>query len=162
MAAWLVKTEPSVFSIEDLRRERSTRWDLVRNYQARNFLCAMKPGERVAIYHSNDPAGVGVVGIAEVSKVAYPDPSQFDKKSEYFDPKATVEKPRWFSPELRFVERLSRTVTLQELAESPLFKAHQLTARGNRLSVLPLTDAQLAGVLKLARRADAVGISKKK
>src|SRR5688572_16963975 len=101
MNYWLVKTEPSTYSISDLERDGETGWTQVRNYKARNFLRAMAPRDRVLVYHSSNDA-VGVVGEAEVSKAAYPDPTQFEKKSEGFDPASKPEEPRWWSPNLRF------------------------------------------------------------
>lgn len=150
MAAWLVKTEPEVYSIQDLKRDKRTRWDLVRNYQARNFLRAMKVGESVVVYHSNSPGAVGAVGIGVVVKEAYPDPSQFDRRSEYFDEKATPETPRWFSPEIAFQRAFPRLVPLDEIASMKEFKSHQLVTRGNRLSVLPLTEVQLRAIERAA------------
>jgi len=95
MNYWLVKSEPYVFSIQDLKKDKVTYWDGVRNYQARNFLKEMKKGDTVLYYHSNEDP-IGVAGVATIHKEAYPDPSQFDKRNKYFDPKATKENPRWF------------------------------------------------------------------
>jgi predicted RNA-binding protein with PUA-like domain len=94
MKHWLVKTEPDVYSIDDLKRDRKTEWTGVRNYQARNFLREMHVGDMVLVYHSNaEPSGV--VGVGKVVRLAEADPTQFDKKSEYYEPKATKEAPRW-------------------------------------------------------------------
>ena len=113
--SWLCKTEPDVYSIDDLRRDGTTGWEGVRNYQARNFMRdGMAPGDRVLVYHSNtDPAGVA--GIAEVVGEAIPDPTQFDPESEFHDPKSSRAAPRWLMRRLRFVERFGRVVTLEEL-----------------------------------------------
>lgn len=159
MNYWLVKTEPEVYSIEDLKRDRRTAWDLVRNYQARNYLRAMQKGDRVLIYHSNaEPSGVA--GIASVAKVAYPDPSQFDRRSEYFDPKATPDAPRWFCPELKFERVLPRLVPLAELREVPTLRDMELLRRGSRLSVQPVTEAQFETILRCALQP-AAGVAKR-
>ena len=102
MQYWLMKSEPDVFSIDDLKKQKQTTWDGVRNYQARNFMMNdMQVGDLVLFYHSNAKPP-GIAGLATVSKKAEPDPTQFDKKSEYFDPKATKEKPRWFCVKVKF------------------------------------------------------------
>jgi len=146
---WLVKTEPSVFSIDDLKKVKITLWDGVRNYQARNFLKSMKKGDLVLIYHSNDQP-VGVAGMAEVFKEAYPDPTQFDKKSEYFDPASTKENPRWACPDLKYVDKFKRIVALQELREDPKLTNLILLKRGSRLSVTPVAADEFRRIVKLA------------
>ena len=114
VAYWLLKTEPSAFSIDDLERLGTAPWDGVRNYQARNNLRAMKLGERAFFYHSSaEPPGV--VGICEVTREAYPDHTQFDPESKYYDARSKPEDPRWFMPDVRFVERFPRMVSLEEL-----------------------------------------------
>ncbi|MBX7137250.1 MAG: EVE domain-containing protein [Oligoflexia bacterium] len=149
MAKWLVKTEPEVFSIADLKRERATSWGGVRNYQARNFLRAMKVGEEVLIYHSNtEPPAV--VGVAAVKRAAYPDPEQFDRHSEYFDGKSTQENPRWFSPDLMFVKEFPTPVELARLKAERKLKAMPLLQRGSRLSVMPVTADEFKYILRLA------------
>lgn len=149
MRHWLVKTEPSVFSIDDLKKVRVTHWDGVRNYQARNFLKSMKKGDLVLIYHSNNEP-IGVVGMAEVIKEAYPDPTQFDKKSEYFDPTSSKENPRWLCPDLKFIEKFKRIVTLGELRADLKLKELILLKRGSRLSVTPMTAEEFRRIVKLA------------
>ncbi len=146
---WLVKTEPDVYPIAQLKRDRKTLWDCVRNYQARNYLREMQKGELVLIYHSNsDPTGV--VGLATVSKEAIPDPTQFDRKSEYFDPKATPGAPRWFAPELKFLEAFANCVSLEMLRADPKLAGMVLLQRGSRLSVQPVTAPQFSAILKIA------------
>lgn len=146
---WLMKSEPSVFSIEDLRRVKVTGWDGVRNYQARNYMREMKVGDGVLFYHSNaEPAGVA--GLAEVAKLAYPDPTQFDPKNDHYDPKATREAPRWDQVDVRFVEALPRIVTLQELREVASLKDMALFISA-RLSVQPVTQAQWTTIVKMSR-----------
>src|SRR5262245_44815703 len=112
---WLMKVEPDVFSIDDLARDGSTSWEGVRNFTARNFLRdKMQVGDGVLFYHSSaDPSGV--VGIAEISRAGYPDPSARKKGGDYYDPKATAENPLWFTVDIRFVEKLPRVVPLEEL-----------------------------------------------
>ena len=148
MAHWLVKSEPDAYSIDDLARDRVTHWHGVRNYLARNHLCAMEPGDLVLYYHSNaDP--IGIVGVAKVTKKAYPDPSQFEKKGDHYDPKATAEKPRWFCPDLTFVKKYPKIITLDLLRQTPDLAKLELLRRGSRLSVLPVSAAEFAIIEKL-------------
>ena len=148
---WLCKSEPDVYSIDDLRRDTVTGWEGVRNYQARNFMRdGMQPGDRVLVYHSNaEPTGVA--GIAEVAGAAKADPTQFDPTSEYHDPKSTREEPRWMMRELRFVERFARVVTLEELKGCKALGAMAALQKGNRLSVTPVTKAEFDAVVRMAR-----------
>lgn len=149
MAYWLVKTEPEVYSIDDLKRDKVTYWDGVRNYQARNFLKDMKLGEHVLIYHSN-ASPPAIVGLAKVSAVATADPSQFDKKSPYYDPKATEEAPRWFCPDLRFVKKFKSALPLPDLREMPALKDMLLLRKGSRLSVMPVSEQEFETIVKAA------------
>lgn len=152
MKYWLMKSEPEVFSIEDLKQKKESLWDGVRNYQARNFMRDdMKAGDQVLFYHSN-AAPSGVAGLAVVtSEVAEPDPSQFDKKSEYFDPKATKKNPRWQCVRVGYVESFPHVISLdelrqhKELADMPLF--HR-----SRLSIQPVTKKQFLYIVRLAKR----------
>lgn len=149
MAHWLVKTEPDVFSIDDLKARRVEPWDGVRNYQARNYLRAMAKGDEVFVYHSNC-AEPGIVGIARVVGTARPDPTQFDPTSRYADPTSDPADPRWSLVDLRFVRRLKRTVSLGELkARAADLGDFALVRKGNRLSVLPVSDEQWELVLSL-------------
>ena len=149
MAFWLTKTEPSVYSIDDLRKDKVTAWDEVRNYQARNNLRQMEKGDQVFIYHSNaEPPGI--VGIAKVVKEAYPDASQFDKRSKYYDEKATKDNPRWFSPDLRFVKKFREILPLQDLKGEKKLAKMILLQRGSRLSVQPVSKIEFEHILKLA------------
>jgi predicted RNA-binding protein with PUA-like domain len=149
---WLVKSEPGSYSIDDLARDGKTRWDGVRNYQARNLLRdGMKPGDSVLFYHSStDPAGV--VGIARVASPGYPDPSAFDRKSKYFDPDSDPKKPAWFVVDVEFVEKLPRIVTLAELKANDTLEGMLVLKRGMRLSVQPVDKAHFDAVVKMARR----------
>jgi predicted RNA-binding protein with PUA-like domain len=138
MSSWLVKTEPDVYSIDDLARDKVTDWTCVRNYQARNLLVEMKVGDDVLIYHSNaEPSGI--VGLARVAREARPDKTQFDPKSDYFDPKATRESPRWFCPDLKFVRKFPRQIPLDELRKCKALDGFALLQRGTRLSVIPVS-----------------------
>jgi predicted RNA-binding protein with PUA-like domain len=148
MAHWLMKSEPEVFSIADLERTGKTSWGGVRNYQARNFLRAMRTGDQAFFYHSGG-ATPAIVGIMEVIREAYPDPEQFDPKSEYHDPASRREDPRWTTVDVRFRRRLKRPVTLAELRGQRRLAALALLRRGNRLSVMPVTPAQWQLVLGL-------------
>jgi len=140
MAHWLVKTEPDTFSIDDLERVGIEPWSGVRNYTARNNLKAMQLGERAFFYHSSC-APPGVAGICEVAREAYPDATQFDPASPYFDEKATEEKPRWVNPDMRFVSRFPRFVSLEELRSVPGLEGMVLLQR-SRLSVQPVSDEE--------------------
>ena len=143
---WLVKTEADVYSIDDFRRDRKTMWDGVRNYQARNYLRAMKRGDLVFVYHSNSEP-TGIVGIATVSREAVPDALQFDRKSDYFDPKASKLEPRWYSPELKLSQAFKRCLPITELRKVSALSEMVLFQRGSRLSVQPVTAAQYAAIV---------------
>lgn len=148
MATWLVKTEPDVFSIDDFARVKVTDWTGVRNYQARNFLMEMEVGDEVLIYHSNaEPPGI--VGLAKVHAKATPDQTQFDSKSEYFEPKATKTAPRWFCPDLKFVRKFQRQIPLDELRSTKALDGLALLQRGSRLSVIPVAGKHFDAILKM-------------
>ena len=147
-----MKSEPDAYSIDDLARDKTTAWNGVRNYQARNFMRdQMKLGDQVFFYHSNceEP---GIVGIAEVSKLAYPDESQFDRKSDYFDPESTRDNPRWLNVDIRFVKKIG-PVSLAELRKHEALADMRILQRGNRLSVTPIDPAEWKFVLELAEKA---------
>lgn len=149
MSFWLMKSEPDTFSIDDLKNQKTTWWDGVRNYQARNFMMNdMKVGDKVVFYHSNaEPPGVA--GIASVSKLAQPDETAFDKKSDYFEPKATREKPIWFSVQIKFNKKFSRLISLLELRQNPKLKDMLLLKKGQRLSVQPLSELEYHDILEM-------------
>ena len=143
-----MKTEPDVFSIRDLKKNKTTLWEGVRNYQARNFLTSMQVGDSVLIYHSNaEPSGVA--GIGTVSGTAVPDPAQFDKKSEYYDAKASKDKPRWFCPEIKFVSEFKKFISLEQLKSDPKLAGMLVIKRGQRLSVQPVSKEDYEHILKL-------------
>lgn len=146
---WLFKSEPEVYGIDAFEAEGRTLWTGVRNYQARNLLRdEVRPGDGVLFYHSNaDP--MAVVGLAEVVASASADPTQFDPKSPYHDPKSTVEDPRWLGVEIAFVARLPRVVTRATLKAEPRLADMMLLQRGARLSIQPVTEAHWAVVLEL-------------
>ncbi|HEX5306777.1 MAG TPA: EVE domain-containing protein [Dyella sp.] len=144
-----MKSEPDTFSIDDLAQRGSEPWDGVRNYQARNFMRdGMRVGDGVFFYHSNC-AEPGIVGLAKVASEAYPDPSQFDPKSDYFDPGASRDNPRWMLVDVAFVRKLKRTITLKELQALPSLAEMALVRKGNRLSVMPVTATEWKTILDL-------------
>ncbi len=145
MRYWLMKSEPSEFSIDDLARapHQSVAWFGVRNYQARNFMRdQMKLGDLAFFYHSSCPEP-GIVGICQVSKLAYPDETQFDPKSKYYDPKATPEAPRWFNVDVKLVKK-TRLLPLAELRAYPQLAQMRILQRGNRLSITPVDPQEWA------------------
>ena len=148
---WLLKTEPSVFSFDDLLRAGTTGWDGIRNYQARNFLRdQMKKGDALLIYHSSaEPTAV--VGTAEVVREGHPDPTQFDRKDDHYDPESRPEDPRWFQVEVRAVAKLPHPVTLERIKRTPALAGMNLLRRGNRLSVQPVEDAEFRAIVKLGQ-----------
>ncbi len=153
MNHWLVKSEPDVFSIDDLANSpgQTTYWDGVRNYQARNFLRdSMKLGDKVLFYHSNsDP--MAVVGWCEVVKEGYPDSSAFDPDSKYFDAASTPENPVWIMIDIKLKEKFPRQVTLQEIKDNPALDGILLTKRGNRLSVFPVSEEHFNEIVKMGK-----------
>lgn len=146
---WLMKSEPDVYSIDKLKKEKTTLWDGVRNYQARNFMMKdMKKGDQVLFYHSNAKPP-GVAGIAKISNEAVPDPSQFKKNGEYFDPKASKENPRWFCVEVAYDKKFTELVSLEELREKKGLEEMLVIKKGQRLSIQPLTKKQFDIVCKM-------------
>lgn len=150
---WLIKSEPTEFSIEDLEKlkNKTTYWDGVRNYQARNFIRdEMKIGDKVLFYHSNaDPNAV--VGICEVVKEAYPDHTQFDPKHKHYDPKADKKNPTWFMLDIKLVKKFKKPVSLHEIKSNPKLAKMRLVQRGNRLSVLPVTKDEYEEIIRLTK-----------
>ncbi len=147
---WLMKSEPDVFSIDDLQRDQKTLWTGVRNYQARNFMMKdMKPGDHVLFYHSNaEPPGIA--GFGKVLRINLADPTQFDKKSEYFDPKAKSEAPRWFCAEVAFAAKAPRFVSLEALRENSRLKDLLVLRKGQRLSIQPVIEEHFKIISELA------------
>ena len=146
---WLVKSEPDVYSIDDLERDGQTSWDGIRNYQARNFMRDdMRVGDRVLFYHSN-ASPPGVAGVAEVAREGYPDETALDPSSDYHDPKASPDDPRWYMVDIRFVAKLPRLVSLPELKADPALEDMVVTGR-SRLSVQPVERKHFDHVLGMA------------
>ena len=151
MKYWLMKSEPDVFSFDDLKKrpKKTEPWNGVRNYQARNFMRdEMQIGDLILFYHSSCPIP-GIAGIARVSSDPYADTTQFDTKSEYFDPKATKDKPRWYLVDVSFAEDLNQFVSLEELKKHKKLEQMRLLQRGNRLSILPVTPEEFIFIKKL-------------
>lgn len=147
---WLLKSEPNVFSIEDLERDGRTSWEGVRNYQARNFLREMQVGDLALFYHSNaDPSGVA--GVCEVVRTAHPDPTQFDPASRYYDPSSRPEEPRWEMVEVAFVERFPRVVSLEAMKNEAALEGMIVLRKGTRLSVTPVSEAHFNHVVRMGR-----------
>ena len=157
---WLLKTEPDVYSIDDLQRDKSTCWDGVRNYQARNFMRdQMAIGDEVFIYHSNAQPP-GIAGLAKVSRTAYADATALDSSDSHYDPKATKENPIWMMVDVAFVRKLPRLVTLEEIKANKALADMLLVQRGQRLSVQPVEAKHFQLILKMAqmnRRQGAQG-----
>ncbi|MEK6320219.1 MAG: EVE domain-containing protein [Acidobacteriota bacterium] len=149
---WLMKSEPTSYSIDDLKTDKSTLWEGVRNYQARNFMTnEMKVGDEVLFYHSNvEPPGAA--GIAEVSGSAEPDPSQFDASDSHYDPKATPANPIWHCVRVKFKQKFARQVALPELKQQKALQNMMLLKKGSRLSIQPVTDTEFKLVSKLGSR----------
>jgi predicted RNA-binding protein with PUA-like domain len=146
---WLVKSEPSTFSFDDLMKspKRTTNWNGVRNFQARNHMQAMKKGDRVIFYHSSaEPPHVA--GIAEVAREAFPDDTALDRKSDYFDPKATPDAPIWFMVDIKGVEKLKRTIPLGELRTMKGLEGMVLLKKGSRLSVQPVSEKEFETIYR--------------
>ncbi len=152
MQYWLMKSEPNVYSVDDLAAEpgRTAFWEGVRNYQARNFLRSMRKGDLAFFYHSNcaQPAGVGVV---EIARESYPDATAFDADSAYYDPKSDPEKPRWFVVDVKLKKKLEQAVTLKALKTQSALGTMRLLQRGNRLSVMPVTRKEWHHIVKMAQ-----------
>jgi len=144
-----MKTEPDVYSIDDLERDGTQRWEGVRNYQARNFMREMSKGDLVIFYHSSAKPPEAA-GLCRVLRESYPDPTQFDSSSEYYDPKSTKEDPRWSLVDVEFVEKFADPVPLQALKNDPALEGMRVTQKGSRLSVQPVELKHFKRVLKMA------------
>ena len=148
---WLIKSEPSEFSIDDLEKSKNqtTNWEGVRNYQARNFIRdEMKNGDKVLFYHSSTEPNA-IVGICEVVKEAYPDHTQFDSKNVHYDPKADKKNPTWFMVDIKLVMKFKKPVKLEEIKVNQKLAKMRLVQRGNRLSVMPVTKDEHEEILKI-------------
>ena len=145
-----MKSEPAVYSIDDMERDGEEAWEGVRNYQARNFMREMKKGDLVLFYHSNAKPS-GIVGLVEVVGEAHPDATQFDPKSEYHDPKSKEEDPRWDVVDVAHVETFEQVVPLAEMKANAALDGMHVTRKGSRLSVTPVDEKHFREVLKLAK-----------
>jgi len=150
MNYWLFKSEPTTYGIDHLAKDKVTAWSGVRNYQARNYMRdVMKKGDRGFFYHSSCEVP-GIAGIVEVARAAYPDETQFDRKTKYYDAAATKEAPRWFNVDVKFVER-TRVVPIPELRAQKALKNMQILQRGNRLSITPVSAAEWDCIMRLLK-----------
>jgi predicted RNA-binding protein with PUA-like domain len=148
MNYWLFKSKPTTYGIDHLAKDKVTAWSGVRNYQARNFMRdAMRKGDRGFFYHSSCEVP-GIAGIVEIGRTAYPDETQFDRKSKQYDPAATKDNPRWFNVEVRFVKK-TRVVGIPELRAHKALKNMQILQRGNRLSITPVTAAEWNAIMAM-------------
>jgi len=149
MKYWLMKSEPDVYSIDTLKKEKTTLWDGIRNYQARNFMMKdMEIGDQVLFYHSNHKPP-GIAGLAVISKKAQPDPTQFDKKSQYFDPKSSEENPRWHCVEVKYNKKLKTYISLDDIREEKKLSDMMVIRKGSRLSIQPVTKKEFDQVCKM-------------
>lgn len=151
MNYWLVKSEPEVFSIDDLRKVKQEPWDGVRNYQARNYMRdEMQPGDLVLFYHSNaNPSGIA--GICKVASTPYPDPSAWDPHSKYFDAKSDPQKPRWYLVDMQFVEKFTQLIPLYDLRQEAALEGMLLLQKGSRLSVMPVSPEHFQHIMKIKK-----------
>ena len=152
MKYWVMKSEPDVFGIDDLqaRPRKTEHWDGVRNYQVRNMMRdEMRKGDLAFFYHSSC-AVPGIAGIAKIVKEAYPDPSQFDPESKYHDPRSKPDNPAWLMVDVQFVRKLPRVITLVELKAQAALEGMRLLQKGNRLSILPVSEEEWNLILALA------------
>lgn len=150
MQYWLMKSEPETFGIDHLKAApKSTHcWDGVRNYQARNYMRdTMQIGDQVFFYHSNCKTP-GIVGIAEIVSPSYPDHTAFDPESKYYDPKSSLNKPRWFMRDLKLIKKFSNIISISDLRANPGLKNMMVLRPGNRLSITPVTEQEWRAILK--------------
>lgn len=148
---WLMKSEPDSFSIDDLQRQKTTGWDGVRNYQARNMMRDdFRVGDKVLFYHSNC-AIPGIVGLAEVVRSAYPDDTAFDPRSPYFDPKGSPSAPRWYRVDVKFTRKFGSILSLSELKRTPALSNMMVLRKGSRLSITPVTAEEWKIILSMAK-----------
>ncbi|MEM9336323.1 MAG: EVE domain-containing protein [Patescibacteria group bacterium] len=153
MNYWLMKSEPDCYSIDDLKRDKVEMWDGTRNYQVRNMMRdQMKIGDVALFYHSNAGDETGAVGEMKVVKEAYPDPTQFDPKSDHPDPKSDPENPRWLCVDIRFKSKFKRPIALKEMKLDPKLEGMTVLKKGNRLSVMPIDKKHYEHVVKLSQK----------
>jgi len=151
IAFWLMKSEPNCYSIDDLKKDKKTMWDGVRNYQVRNMIRDdMRVGDNVLFYHSNSGDKTGVVGLMKIVKSAYPDPTQFDSKSEHPDPTSDKNNPRWFCVDVKYVSKFKRPISLAEIKTDPKLQDMAVAKKGSRLSITPVSKSHFDRLLKIA------------
>ncbi len=153
MNYWLIKSEADCYSIDQFQKDKKTAWTGVRNYQARNFMQKMAVGDGILFYHSNGTKEhpTGVYGTANVVKLAHPDETQFEKGGEYFEPRATLEKPVWYCVDVGFVERFKNPVSLTEIKLDPKLTGIMVAQTGSRLSVQPVSEKHFVHITKLGK-----------
>ena len=148
---WLIKSEEACYSIDDMKKDKKTAWSGIRNFQARNcILKDMKIGDLALFYHSNGKPS-GAVGVVKVTSRPYPDPTQFDRKDEHFDPKACKEKPIWYVVDMKFVQKFKRAVLLPEIKNDPKLKGIMVAEKGNMLSVQPVSPTHFEHIVYLGK-----------
>ncbi len=152
MSHWLFKSEPDAFSIDDLRKAKTTIWDGIRNYQARNYLLSSQVGDTVFFYHSNAKPP-GVIGLAKIVKTNVVDPTQFDETSHYYDPKSKKDSPTWHTVKVQFVEKFPNLISLDELKDTFSGDDLMVVRKGMRLSVTPVDDSVASKLIELGRGA---------
>ena len=146
MNYWLMKSEPTCYGIDDLKRDKKTHWDGVRNYQPRNMMRdEMKKGDLVFFYHSNTKVP-GIIGVMEVVKEGYPDFTAQDPEGDHYDPKSTDDNPRWFMVDVKFKEKFADVVSLEQMKQNPKLDSMLILRKGNRLSITPITPAEWQAV----------------
>jgi predicted RNA-binding protein with PUA-like domain len=148
MRYWLLKSEPSAYSIDDLKRQKVGMWDGVRNYAARNNIRLMEKGDWAFFYHSS-AAEIGIAGVAEVVHTAYPDPTQFQKKAAHYDPKATQERPIWYAVDVRFKRKFKTLIPLAALKNDPKLSAMLVVQKGSRLSIQEVTEKDFSYIMNM-------------
>jgi predicted RNA-binding protein with PUA-like domain len=148
MNYWLIKSEPTCYSIDDLKHEKKASWSGVRNYQARNFMKSMKVGDLAIFYHSS-AIPTAAVGIAKVVKAAYPDPTALNTKDDHYDPKASKQNPIWYMVDFGFVEKFKEPLTLSQIKINPKLSGMMVTQTGSRLSVQPVSKEHFEVIKKL-------------
>ena len=151
MKYWLMKCEPSAYSIDDLQADKTTSWEGVRNYQARNFMRdEMQPGDMALFYHSNaEPSGVA--GVMKIVKPGYPDSFAFKEGHKYHDPKSSPEKPTWYMVDVEFVEKFAQVLPLAAIKVDPQLEGIMVAQKGSRLSIQPLSKEHFKHIIKIAR-----------
>lgn len=152
MQYWLFKSEPDAFSIDDLaaKPNQTEHWDGIRNYQARNYLRdEVKVGDQLFFYHSSCQ-DVGIAGVAEVVKAAYPDHTQFNPESKYYDPKASLDNPRWVMVDVKFKQKFARVLPLAKIKSMPQIREIGLVKKGHRLSIMPVIESEFKALLSAA------------